>query len=535
MVSAAKLPVDTTASAMDMAEAMFGNGITVLSAGYTGAASASGIYSGGDANAPDLTPSDSGVILSTGRAGDVTRASGDANVSSGTSTSHGRGGDAALDAISGQQTFDAAIFEAEFIPEGSTLSMQVVFSSEEYLEYVNSGFNDAVGVWVNGVQAELTVGSGDITINNINDQSNSNLYIDNPASGEVFNTEMDGFTVTLTLKAPVDPGAVNTIRIGIADGGDRVFDSNLLIAGESIQTALVAGDDAIELRMGQEVEADLLANDSTDTGTTLTITAINNQPVGIGDTVVLATGEAITLTPTGMVLAAAGTVPGDNVFSYTVSDGAGNTDVGFVTLTTTPCFVAGTRIDTPRGPVPVEALRAGDMVLTRDHGPRPLLWVGSSTRRAEGADAPVRIAAGTFGTHEAVELSPNHRVLVAAPEAELYFASAEVLIKAQAIVDGAAVTRRADHRAVRYLHLLFDRHEIVCGGGLWSESYHPGRQSMAGFDPDTEAELARLFPGLVARRGAGYGPAARRVLRRHEAALILPGLARARAASRLGA
>jgi hypothetical protein len=522
MATASELPIDTSASAMDMADAMFGTGITVLDASYQGAGHASGIYSQGDSVAPGVTPSDSGVILSTGRASDITNSSGDANTSSGTSTANFTSGDAGLSAISGQATFDAAIFDAEFIPEGSTLTMQVVFASEEYLEYVDSGFNDAVGIWVNGVQAELTVGSGDITINNINDESNSNLYIDNPASGDVFNTEMDGFTVTLTLKAPVNPGEVNTIRIGIADGGDRAFDSNLLIAGNSVQTALVAGDDAIEARLGQEVEADLLANDTSAAGGTLSITAINNQPVEVGDTVVLPTGEAITLTPTGMVLAASAGALGESTFSYEVSDESGNTDIGFVTLTTTPCFVAGTLIDTPRGAVPVEALRVGDRVLTRDHGPQPLRWVGVSTRRAAGADAPVRLAAGALGGHAGLELSPNHRVLIADPAAELMFAEAEVLVRARDLAGRAGIDRREDGRALRYVHLLFDRHEIVRGGGLWSESYHPGPETMTGFDAQAEDELRRLFPELFEGVGpARFGPAARRALRRHEAGLLV--------------
>ncbi|MEY8840424.1 choice-of-anchor L domain-containing protein, partial [Cribrihabitans sp. XS_ASV171] len=250
MPSAQDLPIDTSASAEAMAAEMFGTGIDIVSASYTGAAAASGIYTDGDAVAPGITPSDSGVILSTGRAGDITNASGDANASSGTSTRFGRAGDSDLDEIAGARTYDAAVFEAEFVPEGSTLTMQVVFSSEEYLEYVGSGFNDAVGVWVNGEKAELTVGDGDITINNINDESNSNLYNDNPASAEAYNTEMDGFTVTLTLKAPVTPGAVNTIKIGIADGGDGHYDSNLLIAGDSVQTALIAQDDSVEITGG---------------------------------------------------------------------------------------------------------------------------------------------------------------------------------------------------------------------------------------------------------------------------------------------
>ncbi|MFB9149677.1 choice-of-anchor L domain-containing protein [Roseovarius ramblicola] len=522
MATASDLPIDTSASAMDMAEAMFGTGITVTGASYQGAGRASGIYSQGDSTAPGVTPSDSGVILSTGRASDITNPSGDANTSPGTSTANDTSGDAGLSAISGQSTYDAAIFEAEFVPEGSTLTMQVVFSSEEYLEYVGSGFNDAVGIWVNGEQAELTVGSGGITINNINDESNSNLYLDNPASGETYNTEMDGLTVTLTLKAPVIPGEANSIRIGIADGGDRIYDSNLLIAGNSVQTALVAGDDAIGARPGQEVEADLLANDESAAGGTLSITAINNQPVEVGDTVVLASGEAITLTPTGIVLAAGAGEPGGNTFSYEVSDASGNTDIGFVTLTTTPCFVAGTLIDTPRGAVPVEALRPGDRVLTRDHGPQPLRWLGLSTRRATGPDAPVRIAAGALGANAALDLSPNHRVMIAAPAAELLFAETEVLVRARDLAGQPGIARRADGRALRYVHLLFDRHEIVRGGGLWSESYHPGPETMTGFDVEAEAELRRLFPELYEGMGpARYGPAARRVLRRYEAGLLV--------------
>ena len=35
-----------------------------------------------------------------------------------------------------------------------------------------------------------------------------------------YDTEMDGFTLTLKLTIPVNPGVVNTIRFGIADAGD---------------------------------------------------------------------------------------------------------------------------------------------------------------------------------------------------------------------------------------------------------------------------------------------------------------------------
>ena len=119
MPEASELPIETNVSAMQLAEAMFGTGIKIVNASYTGDPASAGIYTQGDTIAPDVTPADSGVILSTGRAADFTHSSGDVNLSSSTSTDTvGVDGDAGLNAIAGAQTFDAAIFEADFIPAG---------------------------------------------------------------------------------------------------------------------------------------------------------------------------------------------------------------------------------------------------------------------------------------------------------------------------------------------------------------------------------------------------------------------------------
>lgn len=522
MPTASELPIDTSASAMDMAEAMFGNGITIQSASYTGADVASGIYTDGNAVAPGVTPSDTGVILSTGQAQSITNSSGDVNTSTNTSTNNGTSGDADLSAISGGQTFDAAVFEAEFTPEGSTLTMQFTFSSEEYLEYVNQGFNDAVGVWVNGVKAEMTIGDGDISIDNINTGSNENLYVDNSNTADTYNTEMDGFTVTLTLTAQVNPGEVNSIKIGIADSGDSAYDSNLLIAGDSIQTALVAEDDALSVSEGTTETLDVLANDYHGAGTTLTITHINNQPVVAGSTVTLAGGEQITLNADGtLTVAGQADVDADeaSIFSYTVADDAGNTDTAFVEVTTVPCFVAGTMIETDTGPVMIQDLEPGAMVLTRDHGAQPLRWIGSSLRRAAGADAPVRIAENALGAHEELELSPCHRVLLKNEWAEVLFGASEVLVKAKDLINGHSIRRREDGAEVRYFHLLFDQHEIICGNGLESESYHPGAETLDSFDAETRAELQ----DLIGDSPLDYGDSARRSLKPFEARALLTG------------
>ncbi|TDK50051.1 choice-of-anchor L domain-containing protein [Antarcticimicrobium luteum] len=520
MATASELSIDTSASAMDMAEAMFGSGISITSASYTGDSDASGIYTNGDTVAPDLTPSDSGVILSTGEARDVTNSSGDPNTSNSTSTNNYDPGDSDLTDLAGYQTYDAAVFEATFVPDGDTLTMQVTFSSEEYLEYVDSGFNDAVGIWVNGVQAELTVGSGDITIDNINDESNSNLYIDNPKSLDLYNTEMDGLTVTLTLKAPVNAGEENTIKIGIADAGDAIYDSNLLIAGDSIQTALIAGDDELEV-LGESGTFDLLANDSSSVGGTLTITKINGQDVVAGETIILPSGEQVMLNADGTVTVFTDDDAETNVFTYEVEDDDGNTDTAFVEMTTVPCLVAGTLVETPGGMVAVEDLQPGDMVMTRDDGPQPVRWSGRTTRQASGCDAPVVIEAGALGDHGTAELSQNHRVLMCSPRAELLFGEGEVLVKAKDLVNGASIRLRGDGAPVTYVHVMFDRHQIIRGNGLDSESYHPGQETIGSFDAETQDEILRLMPDAGMAADFGYGPAARPSLKGFESRALL--------------
>lgn len=521
MVNATELPVETGVDATKMADTMFGSGIKVINAKYTGDPNSAGIYRDGDTIAPDATPSDTGVILSTGRAGDFTNDTGEANhIAYRTTDTAGVDGDADLNGIAGSQTYDGAIFEADFFADGSMLTMQITFSSEEYLEYVGSGFNDAVGIWVNGEKALLTVGDGDISIDNINPSRNGNLYIDN--AKDQFNTEMDGFTVTLTLKAKVYPDQVNHIKIAIADGGDAAYDSNLLIAADSVQTSVVAEDDTFVMGLGEKTVLDLTDNDSNGGGGTLTITKINGIPVKAGDHIILPSGLEIVVNSDGTITIVADPddTPGFESFSYEVTNEEGITDVGFVNGEVVPCFVSGTRIDTARGPIPVEDVVVGDLVLTLDHGLRPVLWHGERQVPAKGSLAPVMIPAGALGDHGALAVSPQHRLHVTGWRAELYAGEAEVLVKAIHLVRSGHL-QQAEGGSVTYHHLLFDRHEIIRAEGLWSESYYPGPATLAGHDAGVQEELLTLFPGLRDNPLCGYGPSARPEVRAHVAALLV--------------
>ncbi|MFD1809756.1 choice-of-anchor L domain-containing protein [Gemmobacter lanyuensis] len=357
----AELTYNSNVTALQMANTIFGDGVSVLSASYSGPSYSAAIYSDGQLS-PGVVPSNSGVILSTGRADSFTQHNGNPNRSTGTSTdTTGTNNNAQFNAVAGAPTYDAVWLDATFVPTGNTMTIKFVFASEEYPEYINSQFNDVVGVWVNGSAVPISVGTGRTSVNNINTNTQPNLTVSNV--NDTYNTEMDGFTVTLSLDMQVTPGVANTIRIGIADVSDAQYDSNLLIAADSVQTAVVARDDSVTMFATGTQTINVLGNDQSASGNALVITQINGVPVVAGQTVVLPSGQQIRLNADGTF-----TITGDGQtentsFTYTVSNAHGNgngvTDTAIVNLTQIPCFVAGTLIGTPGGPRRVEGLTLG--------------------------------------------------------------------------------------------------------------------------------------------------------------------------------
>jgi Hint domain-containing protein len=517
MVAASELSISQNASDLQMAQEIFGDGVTVISANYSGDNRSSGIYTGGDSTSPGVTPGDTGVILSTGRVANFTNSNGQANQSTNTSSNtQGVNNNADFNAAAGANTYDASFLDVTFIPDTNLMTMQFVFSSEEYPEYVDSVYQDFIGVWVNGVQVNLSIGNGDVDPGNLNTTNNENLFIDN--TNDDYNTEMDGFTVTLTLTMNVIAGAENSIRIGVADVSDSSYDSSLLIAGDSIQTDLVALADSTTMFATGSQTLDVLANDS-NSGGTLTITHINGQPVVAGSTVLLNTGQTIQLNADGTIQIIGNGDIENYSFTYTASNGS-NSDTGYVTVDSVPCFVAGTRIETPDGPMAVEDIQPGDLVMTRDEGPQPVRWSGRRHVEAQGDLAPIHIRAGTFGQHDDLLVSPQHRVLVRDSLAELLFGEGEVLVAAKDLLNDHSVVRRCGDQ-VTYVHLMFDQHQIIFSEGLETESFLPGPQTTNCLEQPIVDEICEIFPELDPATGQGYGSSARRTLRKFEALLLL--------------
>jgi len=197
----------------------------------------------------------------------------------------------------------------------------------------------------------------------------------------------------------------------------------------------------------------------------------------------------------------------------------------FVSIETViPCFTPGTRIACEDGERAVEDLRPGDRVVTRDHGLQELRWVGRkpldrATLAAEPKLQPVLIRAGALGAglpERDMKVSRQHRMLITGSRAELLFGSDEVLVRAEHLTHLPGVAFAAEMQ-VTYLHLLFDRHEVVMSDGTWSESFQPGDRTLAGLEETARDELFRLFPALAG--GTAY-PAARPTLKKFEAKLL---------------
>ncbi|WP_284163817.1 Hint domain-containing protein [Frigidibacter sp. SD6-1] len=174
------------------------------------------------------------------------------------------------------------------------------------------------------------------------------------------------------------------------------------------------------------------------------------------------------------------------------------------------CLVIGTRIAVPGGEVAVETLRPGDLVETLDHGPQPLRWAGREKVRGVGPLAPVRFAAGTLDNARPLYLSPQHRVLQRGWRADLHFGADEVLAAALHLVNGVDVTR-APCRELVYVHLLFDRHEIIRAEGAPVESLLPSARAIER-DPALAAEIRAVFPELLSLPAADRPRAARPVV-----------------------
>jgi hypothetical protein len=163
------------------------------------------------------------------------------------------------------------------------------------------------------------------------------------------------------------------------------------------------------------------------------------------------------------------------------------------------CFASGTRIATPDGDRPVEALKAGDRVLIQNGEAAEIEWVGHRDLDCERHPAPdkvrpFRIAAHAFGRgmpNRQLLLSPDHAVFVDG-----------VLVPVKCLDNGTTI-QQMPVRKVTYYHIELRDHAIVKAEGLTVETLLPGgdKSVFAG------SSVTAMYPDLSVRNWEAFGVA----------------------------
>jgi uncharacterized repeat protein (TIGR01451 family) len=226
-----------------------------------------GTFTGGSTGtAGPLLGIENGVVLVTG---DVTTADGPNRFSSRTTGGETGPTSAALATVDGGTQYDTVTLQFNVVPSGNTLSMEFLFASEEYNEFVCTTFNDAMGIFVGGpgITGEVNIARLDQTlagfsINEINrgvagaaasnfpapscNLNNSQFFINNIANynetisatnratplstqNNYTNVEYDGFTKSLAASIAVQPNQTYTIKVVTADIGDSLWDGGVFV------------------------------------------------------------------------------------------------------------------------------------------------------------------------------------------------------------------------------------------------------------------------------------------------------------------
>jgi hypothetical protein len=174
-------------------------------------------------------------------------------------------------------------------------------------------------------------------------------------------------------------------------------------------------------------------------------------------------------------------------------------------IATLPALGGGTLIATDEGEMPIDWLRPGDKILTRDNGYQQLLWLGQHIvpRRSPHELRPLRLESGQFGQDQPAQplvITPGCPVLLAGAELELWFGESEMFARASDLIDEPP---RAPGRQAVYT-LLFDVPEVVLAGGLWTGTVHADSTYLSLLPTGMRAIVAPYLLGLHLQPARAY-------------------------------
>ncbi len=168
------------------------------------------------------------------------------------------------------------------------------------------------------------------------------------------------------------------------------------------------------------------------------------------------------------------------------------------------CFCGETLIETANGAERATDIAPGDLVQTVDRGLQPVRWVGRRhidfTRSPElERHKPIRFERGALdgeAPYRPLRLSPMHKLLMGDWRTQLHFGQDEALVPAKSLINGTSIRQDTEAHEVEYVHLLFERHEVVVAEGALAESLFLGDLAMNGPRFGVRDELLSIFPDI---------------------------------------
>jgi hypothetical protein len=281
------------------------------------------------------------------------------------------------------------------------------------------------------------------------------------------------------LKVNLDVAMPGTISLGagaIASIGGTVSNAASIVLGAG--ASLSIGADAnvpivmgagSTLQVGQtaRITGPIIGFTEGDVIDVLDTSNVNTIITGAAYTPGAAGEGNVTLTADGVLLDTL-TFQGDYASQQFLTNAAGLSRMTDLTLAPEiPCFLAGTRIATPRGEIPVEALRIGDTVLTARGEASPIVWIGSGrvalTPNARCAATPVLIRQGAIAgnvPNRDLRITKGHSLFIDG-----------VLIPAEFLVNHRSIHWDDHARTVEFYHVELARHDLLVANGAPAESY----------------------------------------------------------------
>lgn len=176
-------------------------------------------------------------------------------------------------------------------------------------------------------------------------------------------------------------------------------------------------------------------------------------------------------------------------------------------------FARGTLIKTVDGPVAIEDLQPGMHLITREHGPMPLLWIGSMTWMPKPDTVGRLDARLTRIMADGADMARGSGDLIAGPGARLLVRPTDmhdivgadhVLTPARDLVDGVHIIDIAPPRPVTLFHLCLHRHATITAAGIEAETFHPGRGFQSYLGQNMLSLFLSFFPHIHAT--SDFGP-----------------------------